>query len=217
MPDVLRVIPQGETAPVTDLDVEMKLGDSKTLQLQLVNDATPPAPINLTSVGIVIKFSIKEYAEDTNAEALVHKRSYDATEAAVVTAASGIIAIYLRKEDSIDDEAGSFPWDVEVTRKGATVPAATVGNVSVVAGTVAIIGVGTAFTKLHVGDLIQLDSLLPENAKLVTVDEVVSDTEIRTDYDAWVTEAGIAIAGAWAGDVKTPVGGTWTFKQDATR
>lgn len=201
---------------VTKLDITLIRGDSKTESLQIFDAATPPVVVNLTA-PVVLKASFKEDVEDDNVDAVILKRSYDVAEIEVTDAATGKVSLKLRKADTFDKEPGCYPWDLELTRAGSSIVAALVGTVTVAADSGALVGVGTKFTKLHVGDLLQLTSGDPANAKPVTLTGITDDTHAATDYTGWTAASGLTIAVAAEGDVKTPVGGTLTLKRDVTR
>lgn len=58
--------PSGET-------LEVIRGDTGTFEITLVDDSTPPVPINLNAVGIEVTFTVKARFSNIDSSALVQK------------------------------------------------------------------------------------------------------------------------------------------------
>lgn len=199
---------------MTTVDITLIRGDSKILPLQLLDEAGDP--VVLTGPH-VLKATFKEDIEDPNEAAIILKRNYDASEIETTDPALGRIVLKLRKADTYNKDLGCYPWDLELTRAGDDITGGDVGTVTVVNGSGTLTGIGTAFTKFHIGDMLQLISGDAANNKPITVTKIVSATSIQTDYTGWTGAAGLVIDGAWEGDVKTPAGGKLTLTADVTR
>jgi hypothetical protein len=196
-------------------DITLRRGDSQNYRVT-VTDGTNP--IDLTDA--VVKFAVKKRIQDTNAEAIIFKASYDAREIEITNAAGGEFLIYIKTEDTFDKPPATYSWDVEVTRRGSL--KTNVGTVAVTQGSGLLAGTGLEIGNFAVGDiLVPTNGVSAENQVDVTIQEVEGDSgtgNATTDYTGFVTQTGITFE-LYEGDRKTPVGlsGRFTISADAVR
>lgn len=113
-----------------------------------------------------------------------------------VQATEGQAVIYIDKPDTETLDAGPagspvlYPYDLEVTRQDFIRNGAQGGTISLVAGSNAVVGVGTAFTQAKVGDVLQPLGGLNDNRPAV-IQSIVDDTNITVHHGDWVNEPGI--------------------------
>jgi hypothetical protein len=199
---------------MTTIDLIQKRGDSRHLLFAVTDTDVPANPVDIS--GGIAKFSVKFSGDDPDSAAVILKKSYRPIEVEFTDPVNGKLVIKIHKADTADEQPECLVWDLEVTRQGEALPAASVGTLTVTPGSGAIVGVGTAFSSLRIGDVIVPAGAFPANLKPVTVLKVVSATSIETDYTEWAAEAGIPFL-AFVGDVKTPGGGKFTLVEDVTR
>lgn len=202
---------------MTTIDLTLRRGDTKVLPFHVTD--SDDADISL--VGAVVKFSVKRRTTNDQADALIAKTSYDATEVEITEASTGRVSVKIEKSDSIDVHVAADPrvysWDLEITRPSADDRSgASVGTVAVTAGSGAIVGTGTAFESARVGDLLMFNGSNTENEIPVTITGITDDTHLETDFDGWTTESGLTLT-VTIPDVKTPGSGSFTITADVTR
>jgi hypothetical protein len=177
-------------------------------------------PVDVT--GGVLKFSIKEYSGQANADAVVFKTSYDSSEIDITSPAAGEATIEILTDDTDGCEVGAFPYDVEVTRQGTSVTVAGTATFAL-ASSVMTFSDAADVALARVGDLL-VPAGLAGNDVPVTVTETPSTTgstlaatELLTDYAAFVAEPGVSFT-LFRGNRKTPDGlrGTFTIEPDTT-
>lgn len=175
-------------------------GDSEDILITVTNDATPtPALIDLSAAvdatagrKAIARFAVKRMpAFEGNDEALVFKRSYNPGEILFLAQSGGTLGqlkIYVDKPDTDVVSAGTFRWDLEITRQDFLRTAA--GTIDVEVDSDIVTGHGTSFSLAKVGDVLQ--PLGSSNTQPVKVLEVVSNTSLRVEHAGFTTESGIA-------------------------
>jgi len=78
-------------------DITLRRGDSQNYRVTVTDGA---APIDLTNA--IVKFAVKKRIQDTNAEAVIFKASYDVREIEITDAVGGEFLIYVKTEDTFD-------------------------------------------------------------------------------------------------------------------
>jgi hypothetical protein len=150
----------------------------------------------------ILRFAVKERAGQTNAEALIAKRSYDIEEIELNDPTNGKALIYLRVDDTLGLNPGSYCWDLDLTRKGTVVFSA--GTLAATNGSEVLQYTGSEFAKFRLGQVIELTSVNTANQNERTITGLDTDAETVTTggYDSWVTEGGMAHS-TYIGDRKT--------------
>jgi hypothetical protein len=196
-------------------------GDSDDLLVTVVDEAG--VAINLGQAvdgtaarAAVLRLAVKsDPAEQTNAEALVLKRSYYADEIQFLTqsgATLGQARVLVDKPDTLGgDPSTAYQWDLEVTRQDVLRSGASAGTASFTAGSAVVVGAGTAFTRAKVGDVLQPLGVL--NTAPCLIAEITSAGQIVADFADWQTEAGVAFE-IRRGRHRTAVRGPFVLVQD---
>lgn len=182
-------------AKLKDTTITMVQGDSEELLLTMTDDADTPANLNLSvavdgtaSRPAVVRFAVKkDPAADANEDALIFKTSYDDEEIDTALAQPHQATLYIDSPDTAGIEAGTYRWDLEVTRQDFVRTSA--GTISVSAGSTTVTGSGTSFLRANVGDVLQP---LGTNTKPVIVTAIASDTSLTVESPVFQTEAGLA-------------------------
>ena len=200
-------------------------GDSKNWRVTVTDTETPAVAINLDQdlAGLggnpaILKFSTKVDPRDPNSAAVIFKASYDPEEVEILDQGAflGQALVKVVKADTWNDQVSSaLAWDIELYRQGDAIVGGDAGTIEVTAGSETVAGTGTDFALAKVGDILVPSGATAPNQKPVTVTEVVSATELKTDYTAWTSEAGVSYV-LRKGDSKTVATGTFDLQQDQT-
>ncbi len=200
-------------------------GDSKNWRVTITDTASPANPINLDQDldgngghPAVLKFSTKVDPRDPNNVAVILKTSYYPEDVEILDqgAFEGQALVKVVKDDTWEAEVSSeLEWDIELYRQGEAIVGGDAGTIEVTAGSGTVEGTGTDFALAKVGDILVPAGATAPNQKPVTVTEVVSTTELVTDYTAWTSEAAVSYA-LRKGDSKTVAKGTFDLQQDQT-
>lgn len=193
-------------------DLILTRGDSRNYLLEFKEDD------GVTVVDItdsVVKMAAKPTGCETNDDAIFILRSYDNAEVEITDAINGEATAKLLADHTVDAPVGDHVWDVELTRRGATVTTAGTAAVTNDSGDITISGIPDILV-IKRGDIIQCSSANSENTKNLTITQVdpLAGT-ISVDYTKWVTESGMSYT-VYRGDRKTPTGlsGKFTINQD---
>jgi hypothetical protein len=193
-------------------DLSIVRGDSKTFRITVVDTAN--APIDLTDS--IVKFAFAKTAGLCEGDK-VFKASYYAAEVLIDDPVNGRCLVYLLTQDTIELPARDYVWDLEVTRRGATVT--SIGTITVSPDSGVLVGDGSLVLSLmQVGDILVPAGGGPENQVDVTISEIGgsgSDTDpgagnLRTDYTGWSAQSGIALQ-VFRSNRKTPSGLSGVF------
>lgn len=194
-----------ETDTEGELQITMVRGDSDDFLVTVKDDATPtPNKIDLSkavdgtaSRPAVVRFSVKRDPpeEQTNTEALCFKHSAYTDQIPFLAQAGATLGqcrILLDKPDTEEGDPDlTYRWDIEVTRQDILRSAASVGTISLTAGSATVVGIGTAFQNAKVGDVLQ--PLGPLNAGVpAIIKKVLTATSIEVDHSNFQNEAGQA-------------------------
>jgi hypothetical protein len=175
------------------VDFELVRGDAVDIMVAVTNDAGTGA-VDLT--GAVLRFKIKRTADDADADALVSKDSYGSAASAgveVTSASGGLATVHLYPHDTVDLEAGTCLWELEVTRPGATVSVA--GTLTATAGDGTVTVVGGAIALFKFGMLIVPAGTAGSNDVPCVITSVDEDAvTFVTDYEGWSAQSGITFA-----------------------
>jgi hypothetical protein len=196
-------------------DITLRRGDSQNYRVTVTDGA---APIDLTNA--IVKFAVKKRIQDTNAEAVIFKASYDVREIEITDAPGGEFLIYVKTEDTFDKAPATYSWDVEITRRGTL--KTNVGSVTVAENSGLLTGSGLEIDNFAVGDIFApTNGVSAENQTDVTIQEVEGDSgagNAATDYTGFVAQAGLTFE-LYEGDRKTPSGlsGRFTISADSVR
>lgn len=195
-------------------------GDTGDFVVSVKDDADPPVAVDLSKAvdgtvdrPAVIRFAVKTDPTDPNSAAQVYKTTYREDQIKILAQTGptvGQCRVMLDKPDTEDaDTSASYSWDVEVSRQDALRPGASVGTATVVAGSNAVVGVGTAFTKARKGDIFQPLGL---NVTPCIVDKITDDTHMTVEtWQAWFSETGLAFE-LRRGRHKTAARGPFVFQ-----
>jgi hypothetical protein len=172
---------------VEDTDLELVVGDSEDFLLTLRDENDVLIDLSKAVDGTanrpaIIRFAVKDNADDDNSLARVYKTSFDTEEIQVLTQSGATLAmarILVDKPDTEDIEPSSKRWDCEVTRQDFIRPLASVGTVSLTAGSNAVVGAGTDFTKAKVGDVLMPTS--GTNTKPALISKIISATSLEVE------------------------------------
>lgn len=212
---------------MTRVDLELTLGDSDDILITVEDDASPPRRIDLSQAvdgtadrPAIIRVAVKkDPARDLNSEAVLFKTSYAVDEIEILPqaldATKGQCRVRIDKPDTEDEDAGDYSWDVEVTRQDIQRTGAQVGTLTLTEGSKTITGVGTAFTKAKVGDVIHPTSGAADGRPVV-ISKIVSDTQAESEY-AWPTGESDVTFELRRGKSKTAASGTFTLVQDVVK
>ncbi len=88
--------------------LNMYIGDSDILTVYVICNELP---VDLTDA--VIKFTVKQTVNAS--EYLIQKSSTDPAQILITDAVNGVFKVYLKAEDTININKGSYPYDIEVT------------------------------------------------------------------------------------------------------
>jgi len=196
---------------VTDL-TDLVQGDNRSFEFEVLDHITD-APVSITDA--VIKWTVKSRPSVLNSEAKLFFTTYDPSQIAITDGPGGLFVVQLRHPDTKLMRAQVTHWDVQLSRKGASLT--SVGTLSV---DVADIDAGFATLKADaslnldsfiVGDILEPAGVPASNKVRCTIEAVdkVART-IKTDYLGWVTEASMALE-SFRADVDTPIDGRGRF------
>lgn len=190
-----------ETTATGETQVTMVAGDAADIPLTILDDADPPAPVDLSkavdgtvSRRAVVRMAVKDKPDvQENDEGLAYKVSHVDTEIEIldqsVEANLGKLVVRLDKPDTAAGiPTTAYRWDLEVTRQDAVREAASVGTAALVAGSALVEGTDTRFDLAKVGDVFQ-PTTEDGNATPAVVLEVISPTQLRTTFAGWSDEA----------------------------
>jgi hypothetical protein len=197
-------------------DITLTRGDSRTLSIEIDDDLG--ADVDLSEA--ILRFAVKRRPGESNADALIFKTSYDDAEIEITTAAEGKALVKIRIDDTIDQVAGSYCWDLDLSRKASGTPSTTAGTFAATTGSEVLTYTGGQFAKLRIGSILELAGANPENAERVLITALDADAQTVTcgGYSSFVAESGIAFQ-AFDGDRKTPSGlsGAFVISADIVR
>ena len=195
-------------------DINLTRGDSRTIEIEILDSLG--VAVDITE-GIV-RFAVKERAGQTNAEALVNKYSYFIDEIEKNDPTGGKALIYLRVDDTINLQPGSYCWDADLTRKGTL--ATSTGTFAATNGSEVLQYTGSGFDNFRLGQVVELTSVNVANQGPRTITALDADSETVTigGYSQWVTESGMN-HNTYTGDRKTPSGlsGRFVIQADVVR
>ena len=204
------------TAVNANVDVTIENPDE--LDVPSASGADGASPIDLT--GAVIRATAKR-----GTRVVVSSNNYRDPDGVEMTAAvDGEGIWHITPNDQVGDKSGDTTWDIETNRQGALrtstggtmTPTAgsgllTFSDVAVVAGA----GVGDVF--IGTGSANGVNQIPVVITATPSDDENLSATELRTDYDGYIAEAGFSFE-LRRGIRKTPddLSGTLTLRHDST-
>lgn len=206
-----------------ELEMRMVLGDSEDFLVTVTDDVTPtPNKINLSQAvdntpdrPAILRWAAKRTpADDTNAEAIAFKSSYNGDEIIPLTqtgATLGQARLLIDKPDTDSEAAGSYRWDLEITRQDVLRAASGVGTIAVLSGSKVVTGTATTFLKAKVGDVLQpLGGL---NVAPVKIAKVVSNTSLEVEEAIFLTESPVPSFEIRRGKHKTARKGPFVLEQ----
>jgi hypothetical protein len=189
-------------------NVSVTISNPNCLDIPSGTGAKGASPLDLRpppdSLSAIIRFSLRRRPEDPRSESIALKHSYDPVdEIDINDAANGKATIYLRVYDTYSERAGTYFWDVELTRRGTL--ATDVGTVAFTAGDETVVGTGLDFAKLRVGDVFLPAGAVSASQKevLITAVDEAAGTFETGGYSGWPTESGVSHE-IFRGDRKTP-------------
>lgn len=198
-------------------NVDVTIENPRSLTVPSGTGAEGSSAVDLT--GGVVKFTMTRQLDEPNASAAAHKTSYDSAEIDLTAPAAGEGTVHLLAPDTSDEAPGVYTWDIETTRKGASITVS--GQVNLTAGS----GVMDFSDAADVALMKKADVILPAgvagNDVEVTIEATQSEdssltaTQVRTDYGLFVTESTVSFS-LWRGNRKTPIIDTMTIDRDAT-
>lgn len=183
------------------ITLSMVNGDSQDYLVTVTDDASTPARINLSTAvdgtatrSAIVRFAIKSIpSTQLNSDSgVVFKSSYDSSQIAFLAQSGttvGQCRVLLDKPDTVSLDAGTYRWDLEVTRQDTLRTSASTGVLSVTAGTTLVQGTATAFTAAKVGDVLQP---LGTNRAPVKIASITSATQLLVEYPIFSTETTVA-------------------------
>lgn len=135
--DVLQGFLQEESVTMSDVRINMYLGDDRTLALTVSYDPIVGTPVNLA--GAKLWFTVKSKLTDTDADAVIQKRNTAAggsdAEIKIIDEAGGDAEIYLVPEDTVPEDAapvapGIYVFDVQAILSGGKTYTVLRGRIS---------------------------------------------------------------------------------------
>lgn len=200
-------------------DLSLVRGDSRNYRIT-ITESDLVTPVDITN-GI-IRFAVKRFPGQSNADALIFKTSYDNAEVLLSDPVNGECLVQVFPGDAHDAAVGEYCWDLDLTRRGALLTNA--GDISVVAGSQIITGASLDLAKVLPGDVLAPAGAVAANQKDLVITAVGGDGSaldpgagnLRTDYSDWVTENNFSLE-IYRGNRKTPVGlsGLFTILKDS--
>lgn len=178
---------------VEDTDLELVIGDSEDFLLTLEDENEDLIDLSKAVDGTanrpaIIRFAVKDNAEDGNDQALIYKTSFDASDVQILTQAGATFAmarILVDKPDTEGHEPATKRWDCEVTRQDFIRTLASAGTVSLTADGTVVDGSGTNFLKAKAGDVLMPTS--GANTKPALITRIISATQLEVENGAVFT------------------------------
>ena len=212
------------TTDPLDTPLTLVIGDSAeylfTLQELAAVEGDPAVPFDLTqavdgtsSRRAIVRFAVKSDPDvQSNDDATVYKESYVADEVSLLAQSGLTLGQCLVQVDKVDTEgafADDYFWDLECCRQDAErTGASQVGTITLVAGSKTVVGVGTAFLKAKLYDILQPLGTNLNNPAIIT--KILSDTQIEVAHSEWSNDAGASFE-IRRSRTRTLMGGTYTL------
>lgn len=200
--------------PTEEKSLSMVIGDCNDKLITVTDDVTPtPNRIDLskavdgtTNRPAIVRFSILD---------LFTKTSCFSDQIAVLPQSGATVGqanLIVDKPDTEGVTPATRRWDLEITQQDFVRPSGTAGTISVTSNSVAVVGVGTDFTKSKVGDVLQ--PFGAGNVKPVKIATITDATHLTVESAIFTTEPTITYS-IRRGKSRTPIRGPIFMKQGA--
>ena len=205
------------------LDILITAGDREEWELELF-DEDDEDPVDIT--GAIVRLHVKENRTDTDAEAILRRRSYDSAEAEITDPINGVTTFRADPGTTrgllpTDGKRDVFFWDAEYTRQGATISQTGSPTIDVTSGSDVMVGTGLDLSEVKAGDVVVPGGSTGPNQIPVVIVEVEGTAgagNLRTDYTGWDDESAVPVT-LKEGEVDTPrrFRGDFIVDADVTR